>query len=49
VDWFCTRQALGQRMGPYRPEPLLLISQRLHQVLVAHKVKRFRAEIAHLV
>jgi hypothetical protein len=49
VDWFCTRQALGQRMGPYRPEPLLLISQRLHQFLVAHKVKRFRAERAHLV
>ncbi|WP_324948619.1 hypothetical protein [Archangium sp.] len=49
ADWFCTRQALGQRMGPYRPEPLLLISQRLHQFLVAHEVKRFRVEVAHFV
>lgn len=49
ADWFRTRQILGQRFGPYRPEPLLLISQRLHQLLVSHKVRRFRAEVAHLV
>ena len=49
ADWFCTRQALGQRMGAYRPEPLILISQRLNQLLATYKVKRFRTEIAHLV
>ncbi|PTL76750.1 hypothetical protein [Vitiosangium sp. GDMCC 1.1324] len=49
ADWFCTRQFLGERFGPYRPEPLLLISQRLHQLLVSHKVKRFDVEVAHLV
>ncbi|WNG51633.1 hypothetical protein F0U60_51580 [Archangium minus] len=49
VDWFRTRQALGQRLGPYRPKPLLLISQRLHQFLVTQKVKRFDVEVANLV
>ncbi len=49
ADWLCTRQALGQRMGPYRPEPLLLISPRLYQFLTARKVKRFDVEVAHLV
>jgi hypothetical protein len=49
VDWCCTRQAVGQRLGPYRPLPLLLISQRLYQFLTTRKVKRFDVEVAHLV
>jgi hypothetical protein len=49
VDWFCTRQAVGPRMGPYRPLPLTLISQRMYRFLVARKVKRFDVEVAHLV
>ena len=48
ADWLCTRQAVGQRLGPYRPLPLLLISQRLYQLLTACKVKRFDVEVAHL-
>jgi hypothetical protein len=48
ADWQCTRQAVGQRMGPYRPLPLLLISQRLYQLLTALEVKRFDVEVAHL-
>ncbi|MFY0529743.1 hypothetical protein ACN28I_43470 [Archangium gephyra] len=47
-DWLCTRQAVGQRLGPYRPLPLLLISQRLYRLLTACKVKRFDVEVAHL-
>ncbi|QRN98028.1 hypothetical protein JRI60_02840 [Archangium violaceum] len=49
ADWHCTRQAVGQRMGPYRPRPLLLISQRLHQLLLSHKMKRFDVEVAHVL
>jgi hypothetical protein len=49
ADWFRTRQAVGQRMGPYRPLPLLLISQRLYRFLMVRKVKRFDVEVAHLV
>ncbi|HSP81826.1 MAG TPA: hypothetical protein VLQ93_25120 [Myxococcaceae bacterium] len=49
ADWLCTRQAVGQRFGPYRPEPLLLISPRLYRLLTALKVKRFDVEVAHLV
>ena len=48
ADWLCTRQAVGQRLGPYRPLPLLLISQRLYQFLTARKVNRFDVEVAHL-
>jgi hypothetical protein len=49
ADWLCTRQAVGPRLGAYRPLPLLLISQRLYQFLAARKVKRFDVEVAHLV
>jgi hypothetical protein len=49
ADWLCTRQAVGPRLGAYRPLPLLLISQRLYQFLSARKVKRFDVEVAHLV
>jgi hypothetical protein len=49
ADWFCTRQAVGPRMGAYRPLPLLLISQRLYRFLTTRKVKRFDVEVAHLV
>jgi len=49
ADWFCTRQAVGPRMGAYRPLPLLLVSQRLYRFLKARKVTRFDVEVAHLV
>ncbi|AKJ06065.1 Hypothetical protein AA314_07691 [Archangium gephyra] len=48
ADWLCTRQAVGQRLGAYRPLPLLLISQRLYELLTSLKVKRFDVEVAHL-
>ena len=48
ADWLCTRQAMGPRMGAFRPLPLLLISQRLYQLLTSLKVKRFDVEVAHL-
>jgi hypothetical protein len=49
ADWLRTRQAFGERLGPYRPAPLLLISPRLYRFLLAHKVKRFDVEVARLV
>ncbi|WP_309892353.1 hypothetical protein [Archangium sp.] len=49
ADWLCTRQAVGPRMGAYRPLPLLLISQRLYRFLTAREVMRFDVEVAHLV
>jgi hypothetical protein len=49
ADWLCTRQAVGPRLGAYRPLPLLLISQRLYRFLTARKVTRFDVEVAHLV
>ncbi|HLM42877.1 MAG TPA: hypothetical protein VK458_03365 [Myxococcaceae bacterium] len=49
ADWLCTRQAVGPRMGAYRPLPLLLVSQRLYRFLKARKVTRFDVEVAHLV
>ncbi|HEX5754031.1 MAG TPA: hypothetical protein VFZ09_48055 [Archangium sp.] len=48
ADWLCTRQAVGQRLGAFRPLPLLLISQRLYQFLTSLEVKRFDVEVAHL-
>jgi len=49
ADWLSTRQAVGPRLGAYRPLPLLLISQRLYRFLKASKVTRFDVEVAHLV
>ncbi|HEX5754032.1 MAG TPA: hypothetical protein VFZ09_48060 [Archangium sp.] len=48
ADWLCTRQAVGPRMGAFRPLPLLLISQRLYQFLTSLEVKRFDVEVAYL-
>ena len=44
-----TKQYLGVRRGLLRPEPLLLISQRLWQVLEENAVKGLRVEVAHLI
>jgi hypothetical protein len=48
-DWAFTRQRLGLRMGLIRPYPLMIISQRLYQLLKEMKVRNLHAEIAHLV
>jgi hypothetical protein len=47
-DWSCTRQGVGLRQGLFRPQPLLLISQRLYRLLAEMKVRRFDVEVARL-
>lgn len=44
-----TRQMVGARGGLLVPFPLVIISQRFHQLLVSEKTRGFRAEVAHLV
>ncbi|WP_309890069.1 hypothetical protein [Archangium sp.] len=46
-DWACTRQRVGLRQGLFRPQPLMLISQRLYRLLSEMKVRRFDVEVAH--
>lgn len=48
-DWFRTDKLFGVRRGELRPEPRVLISQKLRQVLVDLKAKGFALEVAHLV
>jgi hypothetical protein len=42
-----TAQYIGVRRGVLRPEPLLVISQRLRQALLQHQITGYRLEIAH--
>ncbi len=48
-DWCRTEVFFGLRQGELRPEPRLLISQRLRRLLVELKAKGFALEVAHLV
>jgi len=48
-DWVGTDKFFGERRGELRPEPRLLISQKLRQVLVGMKAKGFECEVAHLI
>jgi hypothetical protein len=48
-DWCHTDKLFGTRQGELRPEPRLLISHKLRQLLVKMKAKGFALEIAHLV
>ncbi|WP_224242411.1 hypothetical protein [Hyalangium gracile] len=48
-DWARTGTFFGVRRGELRPEPRLLVSQKLRQVLVGMKAKGFELEVAHLV
>jgi hypothetical protein len=48
-DWVRTRQLIGVRRGVLRPEEQLLISPRLHRLLLELKAKRFEVEVAHWV
>jgi hypothetical protein len=47
-DWACTRQCVGMRQGLFRPQPLMLISQRLYRLLSDMNVRRLDVEVAHL-
>lgn len=47
-DWCRTDKLFGLRRGELRPEPRILISQKLRQVLVGMKAKGFAFEVAHL-
>ncbi|HYO70691.1 MAG TPA: hypothetical protein VEU33_31890, partial [Archangium sp.] len=47
-DWACTRQRVGLRQGLFRPQPLMLVSQRLYRLLSEMKVRRFDVEVAYL-
>lgn len=48
-DLLRTEKMFGLRRGYLRPQPRLLISQRLRRVLVDMKAKGFELEVAHLV
>jgi hypothetical protein len=48
-DWCRTDKLFGLRRGLLRPEPRILISQKLRQVLVGMKAKGFELEVARLV
>ncbi|HVG57895.1 MAG TPA: hypothetical protein VNA24_05030, partial [Hyalangium sp.] len=48
-DLLCTEKMFGLRRGYLRPEPQLVISQKLRRVLVDMKAKGFELEVAHLV
>ncbi|WP_143101373.1 hypothetical protein [Stigmatella aurantiaca] len=48
-DWWRTDKLFGVRRGELRPEPRLLISQKLREVLVKEKAKGFALEVAHAV
>lgn len=47
-DWGHTDKLFGMRQGELRPEPRLLVSQKLRRVLVEMKAKGLTWEIAHL-
>jgi len=47
-DIICTEQLVGVKRGILRPVPLLVISPRLRRLLIEHKVKGFREEVAYL-
>jgi hypothetical protein len=47
--WCRTDKLFGMREGELRPEPRLLISQRLRQVLEGIRAKGYALEVAHLV
>jgi hypothetical protein len=48
-DWWRTDKLFGVRRGELRPEPRLLISQKLREVLVKEKAKGLALEVAHAV
>jgi hypothetical protein len=48
-DIVASRQFLGRRGGLLRPERLLLVSPKLHQVIEKEKIKGCKLEVAHLV
>jgi hypothetical protein len=48
-DLLHTEKMFGLRRGYLRPQPQLLISQKLRRVLVEMKAKGFELEVAHLV
>jgi hypothetical protein len=48
-DVVCTRQFVGTRRGLLRPERIILVSQKVRQVIESEKLKGFKLEIAHLV
>jgi hypothetical protein len=48
-DWASTRQLLGARLGLFRPQPMMVISQRLYRLLKDLEVRGFQAEPVQLV
>jgi hypothetical protein len=48
ADLAATRQFVGNRQGILRPEKLLLLSGRLHELLQKYGVKGYAVEVAHL-
>lgn len=49
ADVVATRQFVGVRRGLLRPERVILISQKVRQLIVAEKLKGCEIEVAHLV
>jgi hypothetical protein len=48
-DAAATADLVGRRIGLLVPTPVILISQRFHQLLKANNVKGVKVEVAHLV
>jgi len=48
ADWCHTEKLFGLRRGELRPEPRVLISQKLRQLLVGMKAKGVEFEVAHV-
>jgi hypothetical protein len=49
LDWVFTRQKFGMRLGLFRPYPMMIVTQRLYQLLAEQKVRHLHAEVVHLV
>lgn len=48
ADFAITRELVGERVGLLRPEPLVLVSQRVRAALVEADVKGWAFEVAHV-
>lgn len=49
VDIFASRQFVGVRRGVLRPERVLFVSKKLHQLIKRHELKGCQFEVVHLV
>jgi hypothetical protein len=48
ADIMLTRQFVGRRQGVLRPRRMVLVSQKVRQILARHRLKGCRLEVAHI-